>query len=129
MVYLLMLSIFVVCFIVSIIIANYFRNSIDAILRKIIVDDIYSAWHKYMLFAIYVVGISSGVKIWNLERFLNPIEDNCNGLVLDTARWIIEVYRAIIGSLTGIAWLLLIFFIVCLVIVSLKKVFIKDEHK
>jgi len=39
-----------------------FASPIDNILKRIIADDISSAWLKYMKFAIYVVGVSKGVR-------------------------------------------------------------------
>jgi hypothetical protein len=77
-----------------------------------------------MLFAIYVVGVSSGVQIWKLERYLNPNTVNpetTEYIQLNLARWVLEMYRALIGTLTGLAWLLLVFFIICLVIIAFKK--------
>jgi len=35
-------------------------------LQRIFVADIAAAWNRYMSFAIYVVGISGGVRIWEL---------------------------------------------------------------
>lgn len=34
---------------------------------------------------------------------------------LNTARWVLEVYRTIIETLQGIAWMLLVFFIFALI--------------
>jgi glycosyltransferase involved in cell wall biosynthesis len=50
-------------------------------------------------FAIFVVGVSSGVRVWELERYITPMQpDAVEGLVLTTERWILEVYRTIIGT-------------------------------
>jgi len=46
------------------VIALVFRDPVDRILSRIIADDISSAWRKYMTFAIYVIGVSGGVRIW-----------------------------------------------------------------
>ena len=35
--------------------------------------------------------------------------------MLNTDRWVLEVYRTVIGTLQGIAWLLLIFFVFALI--------------
>ncbi|MDY6901026.1 MAG: hypothetical protein SWZ49_23535, partial [Cyanobacteriota bacterium] len=42
---------------------------------------------------------------------------------LTTERWVLEVYRTIIGSLQGIAWLLLIFFIFALIAFVIVRIF------
>ena len=44
---------------------------------------------------------------------------------LNAERWVLEVYRTVIGSLQGIAWLLLAFFVFALiafVIVKLNEI-------
>jgi len=60
---------FFISLIVSAIVAMVFARPIDDILKRIINDSISSAWTRYLQFAIYVVGISSGVRIWNLELY------------------------------------------------------------
>jgi hypothetical protein len=54
---------FGVSFAAAAIIARIFRDPVDSILARIIADDISSAWRKYMTFAIYVTGVSGGVRI------------------------------------------------------------------
>jgi hypothetical protein len=97
-------------------VARFFAPSIDRILSRIIADDVSGAWVTYLRFAIFVVGVSSGVRVWELERYITPMRpDAVEGLVLTNERWILEVYRTIIGTLQGIAWLLLVFFVVSLI--------------
>lgn len=109
----LLLVTFLVSAIVSAIVARIFAKPIDDILERIISDTISDAWVRYLKFGIYVVGISSGVRLWELERYINPQGTQTLGLNRD--RWILEVYRTIIGSLQGLAWLLLVFFVVSLI--------------
>lgn len=101
-----------------------FAKPIDGILQRIIADPISQAWVKYVKFAIYVVGISSGVRIWELERYITPAQfNNARILELTRDRWVLEVYRTIIESLQGIAWLLLVFFAVALIAFVIVRVF------
>lgn len=67
----LLLVTFALAIITSFIIAKFFEKPIGKILNKIIADDISGAWQKYLKFAIYVVGISGGVRIWEIEKYLN----------------------------------------------------------
>lgn len=95
-----------------------FARPMDRILKRIISDEISTAWLRYMTFAILVVGVSSGVRLYELERYINP--ERCGDgqtevLVLSTERWVLELYRTIIEALQGIAWLLLVFFVVALI--------------
>ena len=95
-------------------IAAAFHPAISRILKRIFSDEIYRAWVRYLMFAVFVVGISSGVRIWDLEKYidLGRLPDSGQGpLVLNADRWVLEVYRTVIGTMQGLAWLLLIFFI------------------
>jgi hypothetical protein len=127
----LLISTFAISLIVSGIVDRVFDKSIDSMLRRIIADPISKAWSRYLKFAIYVVGISSGVRIWDLERYLNPeITANQKIIALTTERWILEIYRTIIGTLQGLAWLLLVFFIFALLAFVIIRVFeLRHEHK
>jgi len=115
----LLLVTFLVALGVSALTVRLFAPSIDGILKRIITDAISTAWLKYLTFAIYVVGISKGVRVYDLERYVNPErwspEQGGAPLTLNANRWVLEVYRTIIESLQGIAWLLLVFFVFALV--------------
>jgi len=100
--------------VVCIILVRVFRKPLDRILNRLLGDDIYMAWTRYLLFALYVVGISGGVRVWDLEKYITPPKAGEAPLVLDSDRWILEVYRTIIGTLQSVAWMLLVFFLVAL---------------
>jgi hypothetical protein len=127
----LLLTTFVIAFVVSFIIVRIFSTPINKILNKIISDDISSAWVKYLKFAIYVVGISSGVRIWELKNYITPmkLEDGSAILELTSDRWVLEIYGTIIGTLQGIAWLLLVFFIFALIAYVIVKIFESKRPK
>jgi hypothetical protein len=96
-----------------------FTKPIDSVLRRIIADEISVAWSKYMKFAILVVGVSAGVPLRDLERYVTStlggreVQTTANSLSFD--RWIFELYRAAIETLQGIAWMLLVFFVFALI--------------
>jgi hypothetical protein len=109
---------FAIAFGVAFIIDSLFKQSLNSILKRIITDDIYTAWAQYVRFALYVVGISSGVRLWDLERYLaspNTQTYSPPAPELTSERWILEVYRTIIETLKGIALMLLLFFIFALI--------------
>ncbi len=116
---------FVIAVLVSFIVARMFTQPINGILNRIITDDISAAWLKYIKFAIYVVGISKGVRVWDLERYINPgrYDDKARILELTQDRWVLEVYRTIIETLQGIAWMLLVFFVFALIAYVIVRVF------
>jgi hypothetical protein len=107
---------FLVSLFVSFIVIRSFSMPFDRILKRIIADEISDAWLKYLKFAVMVVGVSSGVRIRQLERFITPLSEDSEQrmMALTANRWILEIYRTVIESLQGIAWMLLVFFVVAL---------------
>ena len=109
----------VVCYVVS----KLFTKPIDGILEKIVAKDIAYAWQKYLKFAIYVVGVSGGVRIHYLENFLREPTEHFTPPVLNSDRWVLEIYRTIIESMQSIAWMLLVFFVFALIAYVIVRAF------
>jgi len=116
---------FAIALVVSFIVSRIFKAPLDAILRRIVSEDISAGWLKYLMFAIYIVGISSGVRIYELEKYITPERwDTHDRIIAITGeRWVLEVYRTIIETLQGIAWVLLAFFVYALLAYVIIKVF------
>ena len=115
---LLLLATFVVALAVSFAVMWLFTKPIDSVLRRIIADEISAAWSKYMKFAILVVGVSSGVPLPDLEKYVSSTlggREVQTGPSLTFDRWIFELYRAAIETLQGVAWMLLVFFVFALI--------------
>lgn len=114
---LLVVTLFVALATAGIVVA-LFRRPIRQILDRIIGAELAPAWQRFLLFAIYVVGVSSGVQIWKLEQYLRA-EPGPPGSVrapflLNAESMGLEVYRTILQVLQGVAWALLVFFVVAL---------------
>jgi len=126
---LLLLITFTLAVIVSLVIIRIFKNPIDRMLNRIISDSISKIWSKYLYFAILVTGISSGVRIWDLEKYITAQHKDTQIVELTIDRWILEIYRTIIGSLQGIAWMLLVFFVFALIAFVIVRVFELKKDK
>ncbi len=115
---------FLISLLVCFIVVRTFQKPIDLILHRIISEEISIAWSKYLRFAIFVVGISSGVNLWKLEKYITPqTQESAEVLQLNFNRWLLEVYRTVIETLQGIAWMLLIFFIFALIAYVIVRIF------
>ena len=106
---------FVIAVLVSYAVVRLFRKPIASILDRVVAEEISAAWVRYLTFAIYVVGVSGGVRVWDLEKFITPRPEEAEAIVLNAERWVLEVYRAGIGALQSIAWMLLVFFVFALI--------------
>lgn len=107
---------------VSWLVARLFGSSIESILRRIIDDEISLVWSKYLRFAILVVGVSNGVRVWDYEKYLSQNKEG-TVVALTTERWIFELYHTVISALQGIAWLLLVFFVFALLAYVVVRAF------
>lgn len=105
---------FVVALVMSTFVALLFSRPIGRILGRLVSDDLAATWRRYILFATFVVGISGGARLWEIEKYITPDKEG-NLLRLTSDRWIIEVYKTVIGSLQSIAWMLLVFFLFALI--------------
>ena len=121
MFYLLLLSTFVIASGVSWITVRVFTKPAGDILKRIIQDEIYASWLTYLRFALYVVGISSGVRLPNLEQYVK--QKDAKLLELTPERCILEIYRTVIDVLQGMAWVLFVFFVVALLSFVLVRIF------
>ena len=116
--------------VVSFGVVSLFKKPIGEIFHRIIKDPISAAWQKYITFATYVVGISGGVRIYHLERYISARHKDTEILELTLERWTIEVYRTIIETLQSIAWMYLVIFIFALVAYVIVRGFeLKNTNK
>jgi hypothetical protein len=119
----LLLVTFVIATVVSIGVIKFFDKSIARILARIVTDELVSAWHRYIQFAAYVVGISGGVRVYNLEQYINARHMDQHVLELNAETWVLEIYRTVIGTLQSLAWVLLVVFVVALIAFVIVRVF------
>lgn len=98
----------------SLAVVRLFSRVIQKILDRVVSAELSGAWQRYLSFAVVVVGVSGGVRIWELEKYITARPDEAEPIVLNADRWILEVYRTLIGTLQSAAWLLLIFFVFAL---------------
>jgi len=117
----LLLVTFLVAVVVSFGVAALFRNSLRTILNRILSPELSGAWNRYITFAIYVVGISGGVRIWEIEKYITPRVENETLIVLNADRWLLEIYRTVIATLQSTAWMLLVVFAVTLIAVVIVR--------
>lgn len=123
MVILLLVTTFVIAFIVAAIVARIFATPINRILDRVIGDELSHAWARYMRFAIFVVGIGGGVRVFALEKYMTAQEPYREIIPLTLDRWVFEIYETIIGTLSSTAMVLLVFFVFALIAVVIVRVF------
>jgi hypothetical protein len=113
---------FVVALAMSTFVALLFSRPISKILSRVVAEGLAPSWRRYILFATYVVGIAGGVRLWDIEKYITPDKEG-KLLQLTSDRWIIEVYKCIIGALESVAWMLLVFFLFALIAYVIERGF------
>jgi hypothetical protein len=92
-----------------------FDNPIRMMCRHLVGETLSSAWHRFLRFGLLVTGISSGVSMWTLEKYVTPRSKDAEIVALNLDRWTLEVYRSAIGTLQATACALFTFFLVALI--------------
>ncbi|MCU7846158.1 MAG: hypothetical protein KZQ93_20165 [Candidatus Thiodiazotropha sp. (ex Monitilora ramsayi)] len=111
----LLLITFLLAIAVSFGVVKTFDKPINSIFQRVIQDEISNVWRKYIKFAAYVVGISGGVRIYQLEQYISARHKDTEVLVLNPERWTLEVYRTVIETLQSLAWMYLVVFVFALI--------------
>jgi hypothetical protein len=114
---------FLIATLCAFIVSRVFDAPLRAIFGRVLSDQLGAAWHRYVTFALYVVGISGGVRIWELEKYITPRAKDDPALVLNSDRWVLEVYRTVIETLQADAWMLLVVFLVALIAFVIVRAF------
>src|SRR5215471_19017312 len=102
---------FVLALALSVTIARLSREAIDVVLRRFVVDPVVrSGFEKYIRFAIVVLGISGGTRVKPLQEYITAADYNKPALLaaLTQEFWTLELYRTVMGTLEGVAGLLLL---------------------
>jgi len=123
MVITLLITTFLVAFAVASLVVFIFNKPIESILRQVLPAELSPAWAKYLRFAIYVVGIGGGVRVWDLEKYMIAQDPYKVIVELTPARWMLELYQTIIGTLQSTTILLLVFFVFALIAVVIVRIF------
>jgi len=71
-------------------VVRLFRSALAVILARLVTEELAFAWQRYMEFAIYVVGISGGVRVWELEKYITGRGRDGKAVELNTDRWVLE---------------------------------------
>ena len=108
-----------ICFLITLV----FAKPVVEILDRTVGREISHTWARYIKFAIYVVGISGGVRIRSLEQYITPRPREEDPIILNLDRWVLELYRTAIGALQAIAWMLLVFFVFSLIAYVIVRIF------
>jgi len=119
----LLLTTFLVAFAVASLVVFLFNKPIERILCQVLPAELSPAWAKYLRFAIYVVGIGGGVRVWDLEKYMIAQDPYKVIVELTPERWLMELYQTIIGTLQSTTILLLVFFVFALIAVVIVRLF------
>ena len=93
----------------------FFKKYIKAILKRLIGEPLYKSWEKFIIFALFVVGIASTVNPHRLEKYV--LKSHTDQIIseLSPDAWFLEIYQTFLAVLSSLAFSLMSFFTVALI--------------
>ncbi len=126
----LLLTSFVVAVLCALLTIYIFRTALVKTLTRIVGEDLALSWKKFIQFALFVVGVSGGIRVWDLEKYLPAATPDSRPVVLTNERWVLELYSVVINTVQSMAWMLFVFFLFTLVTIGILRIFeMKSEKK
>lgn len=105
----------VVAFVTSLTIARCFVPYVQQILERSVSSSLAIAWRKYFSFAMVVIGMQGGVRVWELEKYLVAAQES-QPFGTTAMRWLLEIYRTFIDTAQSCAWLVVLFLLAALLL-------------
>lgn len=87
--------------------ARMLAGPIRKILQRFVPVDIVRAWMSCIRFVLIVVGVSGGVRLYELANHLNPRTAEMSLSAMTGNHWLFELYGTAVGTLQSIVWVLL----------------------
>lgn len=92
-----------------------FRKPIQGIFNRLIGEALSEAWVRFLTFALYVVGVSSAVHGYRLDKYVTTRNKGDVLADLNVNTWVLEIYQSVRSVLGGLAWSLMSFFTIALI--------------
>jgi hypothetical protein len=118
--YALLITMVSVSLLTALTISYAFMPWLNRILDHLASQPLAHAWRKCLNWAIILVGLQGGVRVWELENFAlsqNKIPFNTNPLY-----WILEIYRVFIDTAQSCIWVIILFLLVALLVEAIVLV-------
>jgi hypothetical protein len=117
----------VVSLLVCFLTVTAFNGPIENLAVKALTQEFWSAWKTLIYLSVYVVGLSRGVLVAELERYTRPAHPSKRSRDRDEEmtqeKWILEVVKTVLESLKAVALMLLAFLAASSVILLLRMKF------
>lgn len=81
-----------------------FRLPLAKVLKDRFSEDAAAVWMKFILFTVFVIGISVGTRIWEIERYAEPQRS----VTISQNLLALEVYKTVIATMQVSAVLLFV---------------------
>ena len=117
--------------IVSFCVVKVFEKPITAILSGVIKDEISQSFVRYVKLATYLVGISRGVRIFQLYEDVRKLTADNQDFDWSHILWMSGIYGTIVGTLQAIVhiylWLFLLLLLLYFVVKALELLEAKQK--
>jgi hypothetical protein len=104
---LLLAVLIIVSLVVAAVVVRIFDSSVRAVYRTLASNDFANACARYVMFAAFVVGLSTGARTYRLDRFIHADHQGAELRTLDADAWTLEIWTTIDSALQNLAWVYL----------------------
>ena len=125
----LLIALLFVALLITSLVVFAFRKPIQGICDRLIGQTLSAAWVKFLIFALYVVGISKAVHGYRLDKYVTPRHNTDVPAELNLNAWFLEIYQSVRSVLGGLAWSLMSFFTVALIAFIIVRAFELKREK
>lgn len=117
----LLLSNFCISLMICLVTALLFSGLVGRYLKGSFGEDSSALWVRYLVFLIYIIGVSVGTRIWEIERYAARPEVGGKTIELTHDLMALEIYKTLLATLQIDAVLLFTFLLVAWIALVMKK--------
>jgi hypothetical protein len=105
-----LLSVFLSALVISGGVVLIFSALIDGVLRRLITGEMAAAWTLFTKFALFVAALTGGLRLADMGALLSSAQTGAAQSSINSAKVLLEVFKAVLGTLNGAVWMLLLIF-------------------
>ena len=96
----LLITLLSIALLITSIVVRVFRSPIRGILNRLIGDSLPAdAWVNFLMFGLYVVGISKAVQAYRLDKYVTQQYKDAVVTKLNLNTWVLEIYQSVCSEI------------------------------
>jgi hypothetical protein len=122
-------SVFLSTLVISGSVVLIFSPLIDGVLFRLITGEMAAAWSLFAKFALLVAALTGGLRLSDIGSLISAAQGGGAPASLSSGKILLEVFRAVLGTLNGSVWMLLLIFGAGLVCTVAQKLYARVSNE